>query len=326
MRYEIGSEFWEVHAGAKNDLFPRDTQWFLSGRSALQTIVEQSAIRSVALPSWCCDSMIRPFLDAGVFVEFYPVYFDGGLVQDISRVKTQAILVMDYFGYTGQVNAMGFDGLVIRDVTHSLLSKTYDDAKYYFGSLRKWAGFLTGGYGWGMEKASLPFNEEYTALRAEAMREKQRYITGETGDKGFLQTFAAAEQLLEECAPAGAAVADVVQAHHLDVASIKARRRENAARLLESLSELAIFPTIGQQDCPMFVPILVPDGKRDALRHWLIERQIYCPVHWPESAYHRLDEQTEKLYKQELSLVCDQRYTVEDMDRIIKAVKEFWRG
>lgn len=325
VRSEIGSEFWDVPTGQTNGLFGADTKWFLSGRSALKAILAQSKLRKAALPAWCCDSMILPFLQAGIEVSFYPVYAQNGLVQDLSGVDADGILVMDYFGYTGQVDLSGFSGTVIRDVTHSLLSKSYDDADFYFGSLRKWAGFWTGGYGWGVDLAASPADRAYVALRQRAMEEKSRYISGETGNKDYLAQFAQAEQWLETADTMAGDRRDEALARTLDVAFIKERRRANAKRLLDAFSDIAVFPQMGEQDCPMFVPILVPKGQRDALRRHLIDRQIYCPVHWPVSEYHRLDERSGALYAQELSLVCDQRYTPQDMDRIINAIKEFWK-
>lgn len=85
MLKEIGSEFWDVPIGTScNNYFPRQTAWFLSGSSALQAIIKElEEAQSVALPSWCCLTMIKPFVDAGMEVSFYPVYFDNGLVQEI---------------------------------------------------------------------------------------------------------------------------------------------------------------------------------------------------------------------------------------------------
>lgn len=323
---EIGSEFWNVPvSNAENGVFPPGTNWFLSGRSALKAILSQTNIRKAALPSWCCDSMIKPFLEAGVAVCFYPVHVENGFAQDLSGVDADCVLVMDYFGYTGQLDLSGYDGTVIRDVTHSLLSRSYDDAKYYFGSLRKWAGFWTGGYGWGFESKLPPADSAYVALRRNAMEEKSDYISAVTEDKSYLQQFTRAEEWLETACAMEADRRDIELAQVMDVAFIKERRRENAARLLKAFSDIAVFPEIGERDCPMFVPILVPDGQRDALRRHLIQRQIYCPVHWPVSEYHRLDEKTGVLYAQELSLVCDQRYTTGDMDRLIETVNDFWK-
>ena len=67
MHWEIGSEFWDIPVSEeRNDLFPNYTQWYLSGRSALQAIIKElQNLHTVAMPSWCCDSMVKPFIDAG---------------------------------------------------------------------------------------------------------------------------------------------------------------------------------------------------------------------------------------------------------------------
>ena len=87
-----------------------------------------------------------------------------------------------------------------------------------------------------------------------------------------------------------------------------------------------IFSALSSTDTPMFVPVLVPDGKRDALRQYLTDRNIYCPVHWPLSRLHAPDERLEKLLAGELSLVCDQRYTEQDIRRIAQAAADFLKG
>lgn len=86
---------------------------------------------------------------------------------------------------------------------------------------------------------------------------------------------------------------------------------------------MAIFPTLKDNECPLFVPIMVPGEKRDELRRYLIGKSIYLPVHWPKTNYHKLNSETEYIYDNELSIVCDQRYDEIDMERIIKAIREF---
>lgn len=331
VRKEIGSEFWSVPVTQEaNHFFPAETQWFLSGRSALECLIaeigKQHDFRSVAIPAWCCDSMVKPFLDAGIEVRFYPVYVENGrFVQDYSDLQEcDALFLMDYFGYSGYSDAHNFQGIRIRDLTHSIFSGNYTDAHFYFGSLRKWAGFYTGGFGWGFDPMPLPNNNAYSALRREAMNRKESYITGKSDSKEYLTVFSKAEDLLEQCTPAQADERDVMQAAVLNVEQMRHRRRENAAHLLETFSDIAVFPELGQNDCPLFVPVLVPDGKRDALRRFLIDHEIYCPVHWPLTEYHSPDSQTMKIYRNELSLVCDQRYSREDMDRLIKTIRKFW--
>ena len=50
---EIGSEFWDVpQSNIENGIFPKFTQWFISGRSALQAIIKElKDCRTIAMPS-----------------------------------------------------------------------------------------------------------------------------------------------------------------------------------------------------------------------------------------------------------------------------------
>ena len=187
---------------------------------------------------------------------------------------------------------------------------------------------------WAKDGHNLPVENSddygYTFLREKAMQLKNSYINGTVDkqgnsvpDKGYLKLFNAAENALEGIGIAPAAERDIFLAEQLDVEFIKKRHRANAEILRTAFPEWLMFPEMSATDCPMFVPVLVPDGKRDDLRRHLIINNIYCPIHWPVSKYHQLDERTEMIYRNELSLVCDQRYTEEDMNRIVETVKAF---
>ena len=62
------------------------------------------------------------------------------------------------------------------------------------------------------------------------------------------------------------------------------------------------------------------------LRRYLIDKEIYCPVHWPLSSYHDIDKSSRKIYEDELSLVCDQRYSEVDMQRMVDEIRMFMEG
>ena len=337
---EIGSEFWDIPQSEESRLFSDRTAWFLSGRWALDFVLEDLLLdftgpRTAALPSWCCETMVEPFLRHGFEVRFYSVLPgpDGGLVMNFSQMAGCGVLLaMDYFGYTREPLPPGFAGTVIRDVTHSLFSTSPVNGDCVFGSLRKWAGFWTGGWAWKRGGAfRLPppesAGEGYISLRRRAMAEKREYLEGRRADKGFLELFAQAEEILHEgIAGRGGAAEDIAAASRLDVDLLRRKRRENAAVLLKGVAPMALFPQIGDGDCPLFVPILVPGGKRNALRRYLIEREIYCPVHWPLSSIHSVTEAERRIYEEELSLVCDQRYGPEDMARTLGVIGSFFKG
>lgn len=330
IKKEIGSDFWDVpKCEQENGVFPNHTQWYISGRSALAAIIQDIRdAHTVAMPSWCCDSMIKPFIDAGITVSFYSVYKkNNDWIQEIDT-DCDILFVMDYFGYA--MAPMVKHPCIIRDVTHSIFFLKHNEVDYFFGSLRKWCGVWTGGYAWTWDGRKLPTangdDHEYVRLRSEAMNEKARYIYGNESNqnnKHYLEIYNQAEMLLDDTGVCAADKRDVHLAQKLDINFLKKRRRENAKILMEAFHDWLIFPTLEEESVPMFVPVLVPNGKRNALRKHLIDHEIYCPIHWPLSEYHKPDQKTETIYENELSLVCDQRYTEEDMARIVKTIQNF---
>lgn len=337
MRREIGSEFWDVPITDKEKtIFPDSAQWFLSGRSALQAIINDiKGCYTVAMPSWCCDSMVKPFVDAGYLVRFYPVIWDKGLYQNIDT-NCDVLFLMDYFGYSAtKLDIHDYKGVVIRDITQSMFSTSYSDANYYFGSLRKWCGVWTGGYLWtqdGHRVDDISSDDKgYVNKRKEAMRLKSLYIScqknnqgSKVTDKAYLSIYEDAEEILEQIGVAKASERDYELAQKLDLDFLISSRRTNAEVLRNALADWLVFPEMKNDDCPMFVPIIVPDGKRDELRKYLIKNDIYCPIHWPLSSYHRINEIEQFIYKNELSLVCDQRYNNEDMNRVVDSINAFF--
>lgn len=328
---EIGSEFWDIPlTEKKNNLFPKSTQWFLSGRIALNYILldikKHSLVNNVWVPSWCCDSMIKPFYDNGFNVEFYPVYFDGyRLVQEFPE-NAEIILVLDYFGFCSDNDFTEYEGIVIRDLTHTIFCKKYNDADYYFGSLRKWCGIWTGGFAWGKSliglNSNVPIiNNKYIELRKESMEKKKKYINGDVKEKDFLNSFSQAEEILDNLSDIEYGCdRDIQLIDYIDADLIRKKRRKNAETLLDEIGEIAIFNNLNKNDSPLFVPIFV--ANREILRKELIKNRIYCPVHWPISNLHRLNGKETGLYEKELSLICDQRYSVQDMKKISEIVKK----
>lgn len=334
MRREIGSEFYDIPLQEQdNMIFPEDTKWLISGTAALEAILLDilsfSKIASVAIPSWCCSCLIEPFLKHNIRVTFYPVSVDKGhFAVDTTNIDTDIMLVMDFFGYeAGSINPNGYDGIIIRDITHSVFCPPKTDAHYYFGSLRKWAGFWTGGFAWAPEWHTCiqmsSQNDEYVHLRSSAMEAKKYYLAEIIDKKDYLLTFERCEDYLESCPIQAGSIRDVKCARKLDADFIKEKRRNNARFLLSHLSEGPIFRTVNDNDVPLFVPIIVNGKKRDALKRFFIENDIYCPSHWAITNSHILSTEMRYVYENEISLVCDQRYSEKDMQRIIDTYNVF---
>lgn len=101
---------------------------------------------------------------------------------------------------------------------------------------------------------------------------------------------------------------DIYAANYLDIDFIRDKRRSNAEVII---NKIGCMFELKEQDCPLFVPIITE--KLNMLRKYLIDHQVYCPVHWPRNS----------LGNKELSLICDQRYDIEDMEYICSLILNF---
>ncbi|MBO4656031.1 MAG: hypothetical protein J5644_10850 [Bacteroidales bacterium] len=333
---EIGSEFWI----ADNGIAPvneRDGLFVLSGRTAidliLQDILKHKSVKNVYMPAYCCDSMIAPFRQRNIRVDFYDMFFDGQLKYEIDAGKNADILyVSNYFGYENTlsdelIHHFKENGsIILYDRTHAFLMDNSDlpDADYTFVSLRKWMGVATGAKVKGLNPVKLSACP-YTEAKAQAMRAKYQYLNGDSSVEktSFLEAFACfGKQLEQDYRNYGMDDLSYALYKAEDLVKMRARRRTNAAFLHENL-QLDFLGQLTEEACPLFVPVVfdIP-ALRDKVRKALIEARIYCPVHWPKNSLITADMKVNRLFYCELSLICDQRYGLEEMSYIVQKIQE----
>lgn len=350
MKKEIGSEFWsESLNNLHNDiryytgLEEFNPVFALSGRTALDLIIEDiflaRKVESVYMPSFCCESMIEPFVKHGVNPVFYDVVVgNGGLECCYEDNSCDIVFLIDYFGFLGnsiidyakQQKTLG--KIVIYDTTHSLFCRgiDYKEFDYTFASIRKWFA-INGGLaiknGIWNKHFSLINNSEYELTRNAAFNLKRDYIIGRVSEEKkelFLKLYADAEERLDhDYKMYQMPYKDSKILELYDYQELINKRRQNAKYLIDNLLGLEnvtlLYNGIRENDVPLFIPIRVK-GRRDYLRKKLIEQKIYLPIHWPVSKYHKLSSLTNEIYREELSVVCDQRYDLDDMEFIVKGL------
>lgn len=337
---EIGSEFW-FDTELRNDRTAPHETLMLSGRTAIDVIIKDilkiRKVGNVCMPAYCCDSMIDPFLRNGIKVDLYDLEFNDGLHYIVDRdLQTDIFYVNNYFGYENTISNdiikhfKQKGAIIIYDKTHSLFmaNDTTDGlADYTFASIRKWMGVVDGAVvskrngGLGLDLKEYP----YLQCKLDAMREKAKYINGDsTIDK---------QQFLDKYSEFGHYLSEEYQGYKMDDLSvgiwqqsdkvaIREQRRENAA-VLHLEKRLNFLGKLSVNSCPIFVPVLFDSTEeRNAIRKHLIENKIYCPIHWPKNRLVAPDMKVNRIFDTELSLICDQRYTEADMERIINVINK----
>jgi len=239
------------------------------------------------------------------------------------------VMVMHYFGFMQEQiqNILEHEknAIIIQDITHSMFCEggITETSHYWFSSIRKWTAIPGVGIAgkrnpWKTIANDSGNSSEFSQLRIQAAELKQQYLAGIIEDKDeYLRLFNQAETLLDEEYEGYSY--DSVSFNiltHLDLDTLKLKRRKNAHYIYEVLSKHSnlslLFEYEKERDCPLFVPILVPD-QRNQVKTDLIKEDIYTPVHWSMPKPVPLQSREIMLYEQELSLICDQRYSISDM-------------
>lgn len=331
---EIGSEFWfeQEPKVLSND---RNGCYVLSGRTAIDLIIQDNIkskpLRKAYLPAWCCDSMVEPFLARGIQVELYDMSFDGSLQYHIDLDKqTDIFYVSNYFGYDTtldkeivcQFKEKG--ATIIYDRTHSFLMNDELKADYSFASIRKWMGVIGGAVVNGVKDCRLkPY--PHLECKVQAMRMKKAFIEGDTNiDKQvFLNLYGEfGHHLVEDYQ--NYEMDDLSYALYKteNLIEMMHKRRENAKYLHEHLQLTTLTP-MTDKSVPLFVPVFFEStDQRNTIRKKLIDAQVYCPIHWPKNKLITPEMRVNRIFDTELSLICDQRYNVDDMARIVDVINE----
>lgn len=346
---EIGSYFWLDGKETLNEsttetmaFLPTvsDGSFTFSGRNAidiaLRDILKKQNIQKVYVPTYSCISMLQAFIDREIPFEFYDVkYEDCKFAYDIPSVEKGAVvLIMSYFGLDNEkvhalITTLHKQGaIVIEDITHSLLREknVCSDSDYIVASLRKWFAIPTGGWlgkttGFLYDKPNIESNHAVEE-KISGMKEKYDYLTGKISKKdNFLLKQAKFDNDLihvDRMLKIDDLSLNILK--NTDIKAIVNQRKLNARTLLNGLAdldrEICDIPKIDlDSDVPLFIPIFLDTRKRDSLRTYLINKGIYCPVHWPEVA-----GAPSEIKERELSLICDQRYSVADMNVLVDCI------
>lgn len=331
-----------------------------SGRTALTLIVDWlksnqlSQSKLVAyVPNYICESVIWPLEFAGFQVTTYEVILtpDSGFEYLIDiDFPCDLFLAMSYFGYSASnmdswIREFKRRGVVVvEDLTHRFLSRTEapSEANFQFASVRKWLGVASGAIVRGIdpEFGRTKIAESPNIDSGDrAMRLKAGYL--KRGEElpflkaNFLDLYRRYQQIFNEDyigKEIDRRSASILQRTDFD--QIRYQRGVNARFLVEECAQLGfnLGPANSPNwdvDCPLFVPLFVDPALRGRIVEDLIQARIFAPVHWPIPSMLRDRPELERSlispFSTEISLPCDQRYSLQDMERVVSRLKEWMR-
>lgn len=316
-----------------------------SGRNAINVFLDKYyAGDSVALlPIYTCDSCIRPFAEHNFEIVFYKIKKD--LTVDMSdfkkkyeNLKNGVVYIQSYFGFDTAHKLYSFlnenknaDNIYIEDLTHAWLGSFASfEADFYVTSYRKWLGIPDG--------ASLSSSKNiiFNDLETENEEEVNDYVTASLGKNKYLngddsinkddfyplfkKTAASFSGAKKFCM--SVITKKILTATNYD--KIINIRRKNALYLLENINNDSVelvFNGLNKNEVPLYVPVYLKGNKREDFQKYLMENNIFCPIHWPVSDF--IHNTRYYIYSNILSIICDQRYDINDMAYMVSVINSF---
>lgn len=302
--------------------------FLVNGRSGISLIIDCIQPGNIWLPSYLCESIIDAIKHSGIQINFFEVncHLEIDKISWIEQIERgDLVIFIDYFGFPvdskiiESVKARG--AFTLEDASQALLTNEVGkNSDFVLFSPRKILGIPDGGiltyrHNLEFDLESLippPVRWWLKSLSASLLR---REFDKHGGDKYWFQLF----QEVETDQPIGnfkmSELSKTLIFHSFDYSEIASQRKANFNSLLGNLSEIGIYKHLPQTVVPVGFPIRVKN--RDQLRQKLFSEEIYPPLHWPiDGIVPESFAESHRLESEIMTLPCDQRYTVEDMERV----------
>lgn len=289
-----------------------------SGRNALEFILRSlKQVRKVYVPHFTCEVVLEPFEKLGIAYEFYSIGSQLELIGKYNLQEHEYLIYTNYFGikdsYVASLEKC-LGGCLIVDCAQALYAQP---AAKCFYSPRKFVGIPDGGLAFTDSEAS-DFTMEESQSYGLCSHLLKRIDCGRSG--AYAEFKANGKHLGHQPIQKISALTHRLL-DSIDFDRIAQKRKSNFEYLHAhlSMSNQLSIPELDSFACPMVYPYYV---ENDELRKTLINHKIYVATYWPNVLDWCEENTTEyNLAKYILPLPVDQRYSTEDMNRIIEIIK-----
>lgn len=339
----IGGEHWFDTNIFDNELdnFKDSNFTFLrGGQSALSFIVHDLQIKNdeyILVPAYLCPTILWNFDRNRVNYAFYNINLDlsinlDDLSKKVDNYKVKAVFFINYFGFYHNDNTVNFlkmlknRGIVIIEDAVQMLWFTEENfiGNYVFNSYRK---FLPIDGSIVISKTHGKYDsikDEYYEYMNNARMKITAFVKYGIGKmEEFVELFSKANEVYNDSTIIYG-ITDISKylLSKVNYKYIGNIRKQNYCYLYDKLSKNnRIKVLFGKEHIgdtiPIGFPILIKH--RDNVKRALRSKSIYCAAHWPIFNEVWVKDYPVSIYLTNalLTLPIDQRYDMEDMDRLI---------
>lgn len=288
-----------------------------SGRNCLRYLIRARQIRKIMLPRLQCQVIEEACRREGVQIQWYEVKALEKPYQDEQPDEEVFLYLINYYGQLEKnylEKLLAGHKRVIVDNAQDFFCGPIEGVDTIY-TCRKFFGVSDGAYLYTDAQADF-------TLQADFSYDRMEFLLGryECGAEKFYQNYRENEAWMDKQGLSAMSALTHNILRSIDYKRVEQTRTGNAKRLDAGLGENNLL-TVKNMTGAYLYPYFCADGEK--LRKKLIERKIFVPVLW-QNVLEDCDIDTAEynFSKNMVPLPCDQRYTENDMDEVIAAVKE----
>lgn len=285
------------------------------GRNCLAYLIESHNINNIYLPYFMCSSVENICKKYEVEIIKYSIDKDFLPVLDFEITENDWIYIANYYGQLSNDTIVKIKDKfknVIIDNTESFFQEAVKNVDTIY-SCRKYFGVPDGAY--------LYTNKRNLILDQDISYNRMLHLLGryEKTASEFYEESKRNNQLFknEEIKYMSKLTQNLLRG--INYGTIECKRTQNFEYLYRELSSINML-NLKIPKGPFMYPLLIENGSN--VRKKLQEMKIYIPILWPDVLKCCEEKSIEYKYARDiLPIPVDQRYCVDDMEYIVKAVK-----
>ena len=285
-----------------------------SGRFCLEYVLRCRHYKKVYVPYFTCDSAIEPIKKLGIRYEFYHIDKEYRIIGEIRLNDGEALMYTNYWGLQDaycQLLASKYGRRLILDYTQAFYSEPIIGIDTFY-SCRKFFGVPDGGYLYTDAQADFAIAQDESYTRMSSLV-KRIDISPEAG----FQDFHEISSMFHEMPIRKMSNFTKRMMGGIDYEHAARRRIDNYNTLQQQLGGRKL--NFGE--VPMVFPYTSEAGQE--IRRNLIANKVFVAKYWPNvdewAGEHALETW---MANHILPLPIDQRYGSEDMERIVKIIRQ----
>lgn len=311
---EIGGYFG-LEKLVSNEYYP-DLAAVNNARCALLYIIEAKQYKKVYLPYFLCDSVRLvlerekiPFEEYRIDKTFLPIL-------DINTNPEEVVYIVNYYGLISEEQLISLKnkyGNIVVDNAQAFFTRPIKGIDTIY-SCRKFFGVPDGGYAY----TEAEYHEN---MPVDVSMERMKHILGRfegTKASDYYDDFNNNDESFKEIELRSMSKLTHNILGAIDYQAAKDRREENFLFLSKALGERNEL-NIKCPPGPYAYPFYIHNGM--AVKKLLAKRKIYVATLWPNVLGTGLDIETD-FTENILPLPCDQRYSQEDMQRVVNEIRQ----